>query len=60
MIDGTRDPVSGAHMIARYRELVPNPDVVTLDDVGHYPHVEDPRAVIAAFDAFHDRLASLH
>lgn len=58
LIDGLRDPVSGAHMVARYRELVPNADVVELPRVGHYPQLEDPDGVLAAFLAFHDRRAS--
>jgi pimeloyl-ACP methyl ester carboxylesterase len=52
VIDGAVDPVSGAHMAARYRELVPNPDVVLLDDVGHYPQVEAPAAVLRAYFDF--------
>lgn len=48
LIDGLLDPVSGAHMVARYRELVPRPDVVELPDVGHYPQLEAPEAVLAA------------
>jgi pimeloyl-ACP methyl ester carboxylesterase len=28
--------------VARYRELVPNPDVVELPGVGHYPQLEAP------------------
>jgi pimeloyl-ACP methyl ester carboxylesterase len=56
-IDGMLDPVSGAHMVARYRELVPDPDVVELANVGHYPQIEDPAAVRAAFLAFHARIA---
>jgi pimeloyl-ACP methyl ester carboxylesterase len=47
-ICGLRDPISGAHMAARYRELVPNPDVVELPTVGHYPQVEAPAPVEAA------------
>ena len=45
LIDGLVDPISGAHMVARYRELVPNPDVVELPGVGHYPQLEAPEAV---------------
>lgn len=55
LIDGALDPVSGAHMAARYRELIPNPDIVLLDHLSHYPHVEDPDAVLAPFLAFHSR-----
>ena len=41
-IAGLVDPISGAHMVARYRELVSNPDVVELAGVGHYPQLEAP------------------
>ncbi|RBO94136.1 alpha/beta fold hydrolase [Nocardia puris] len=54
LIDGALDPVSGAHMVRRYRELVPDPDVVELADVGHYPQVEAPQRTAAAFADFHD------
>ena len=40
LINGLLDPISGAHMVARYRELIANADVVELKDVGHYPQVE--------------------
>jgi pimeloyl-ACP methyl ester carboxylesterase len=55
VIDGAVDPVSGAHMAERYRELVPDPDVVLLEDVGHYPQVEAPDAVLAAYLEFVNR-----
>lgn len=48
VIDGLDDPVSGAHMVARYRELVGNADVVELPGIGHYPQVEAPDAVADA------------
>ncbi|WP_255450508.1 alpha/beta fold hydrolase [Skermania sp. ID1734] len=53
VIDGLLDPVSGAHMVARYRELIPDADVVELPQIGHYPQVEDPEGTISAFRAFH-------
>jgi len=52
LINGAADPVSGAHVAARYRELVPRPDVVLLDGIGHYPQVEAPERVLDAFLAF--------
>jgi pimeloyl-ACP methyl ester carboxylesterase len=55
LIDGPEDPVSGAHMAERYRELIPAPDVVLLDGIGHYPQLEAPRALADAFLAFVDR-----
>jgi pimeloyl-ACP methyl ester carboxylesterase len=55
VIDGVDDPVSGRHMVQRYRELVPNPDVVELPDIGHYPQLEASQAVLDAFFRFHQR-----
>ncbi len=55
LVNGTLDPVSGAATVARYRDLIPNPDVVVLNDVGHYPQVEAPGAVLDAFLAFVER-----
>jgi pimeloyl-ACP methyl ester carboxylesterase len=48
LINGPVDPVAGERIVARYRELVPNPDVVELPGVGHYPQVEAPGAVLSA------------
>ncbi|WP_194833285.1 alpha/beta fold hydrolase [Nocardia sp. XZ_19_369] len=53
LIDGLLDPVSGAHMARRYRELIPNPDVIELPKVGHYPQVEAPADTLSAFLDFH-------
>jgi pimeloyl-ACP methyl ester carboxylesterase len=58
LVNGPEDPVSGAHMVARYRELVPHPDVVVLDGIGHYPQVEDPDGVLRAWSAFVDRVVA--
>ncbi|NQD37154.1 alpha/beta hydrolase [Permianibacter sp. IMCC34836] len=48
LIAGMADPISGAHMVARYRELIPAPDVVELAGVGHYPQLQASAAVVAA------------
>lgn len=52
LVDGLDDPISGAHMVARYRALVARADVVELAGVGHYPQLEAPDAVVAAVLAF--------
>lgn len=52
LIDGGVDPISGAHMLARYRELVPNPDCVLLENIGHYPQTEAPDAVLRHYLEF--------
>ncbi|HAI74759.1 MAG TPA: alpha/beta hydrolase [Microscillaceae bacterium] len=54
VIDGAYDPVSGAHMVARYHELIPNPDTVLLPNIGHYPQVEAPEQVWQHFMAFQE------
>ena len=51
-INGPLDPVSGAMMVTRYRQIIPDPDVVVLHGVGHYPQVEAPEAVLKAFFSF--------
>ena len=55
-VNGPLDPVSGAAMVARYRQVIPDPDVVVLDGIGHYPQVEAPERVLEAFFAFIDRV----
>lgn len=59
LIDGPVDPNSGAHMARRYAEVIPNPDVVMLaDDIGHWPQLEAPDAVLTHFLAHIDRIAA--
>lgn len=58
LIDGGADPVSGAHLYAHYRELVPNADAVLLERIGHYPHTEAALEVFEAFDEFHQRIGT--
>ena len=48
LIAGMDDPVSGAHMVERYREFVPRADVVELPGIGHYPQWEAPERVAEA------------
>ena len=51
-INGLADSISGAHMAQRYQELIPNPDVVELEDIGHFPLIEAPQKVLQYFLAF--------
>ncbi|HAP59130.1 MAG TPA: alpha/beta hydrolase [Cytophagales bacterium] len=46
IIDGVVDPISGEHMVQRYEALIPNPDVVRLPGIGHYPQMEAPEEVL--------------
>ncbi len=56
LINGLDDPVSGRHALERYKELIPNADVVGLESIGHYPQVEAPGAVLSAFLDFHKKI----
>ena len=57
LIDGPIDPNSGRHMAQRYLEVIPNPDVVMLDDnIGHWPQIEAPDAVLEHFLAHIERV----
>lgn len=51
-INGAADPISGAHMAARFGELVPQGRLVLLQRIGHYPQCEAPQAVLDAYLAF--------
>ena len=52
LINGPDDPVSGKHMAERYRELVPEADIVLLEGIGHYPQTEAPQQVLNAYLEF--------
>jgi pimeloyl-ACP methyl ester carboxylesterase len=52
LIDGTDDPVSGTDIVRCWRAIVPDAAVVELDGVGHYPQIEAPERVLAAFREF--------
>jgi pimeloyl-ACP methyl ester carboxylesterase len=55
VIDGEVDPISGAHMVERYRELIPDADTVLLPGIGHYPQTEAPVQVLKHYLAFRER-----
>lgn len=48
---GMLDPISGAHMIERVHERIPRATVVELADVGHWPAIEAPEALLQALAA---------
>lgn len=52
LINGVADPVSGASIVRRWRELLPQASVHALGGVGHYPQLEAADHVLAAFRAF--------
>ena len=53
VINGPEDPVSGAHMVERFKEEVPGEHFFhSLPAIGHYPHTEDPDGVVKAYLRF--------
>ena len=58
VIDGAVDPISGAHMVRRYRELIERPDTVLLPAIGHYPQTEAPAQVLEHYLDFRDGVAA--
>jgi pimeloyl-ACP methyl ester carboxylesterase len=53
LINGSDDPVSGAHMVARFREVVGAQHFIReLPGIGHYPQLEAPQEVLAACRQF--------
>lgn len=52
LINGNYDPISGMQMVARFEELVNQPDTVSLPTIGHYPQTEAPETVLTHFLAF--------
>ena len=59
IINGPYDPISGKHMVDRYREVITNPDTCLLDaHIGHYPNLEDPENTLKCFFEFHRSLSA--
>ena len=53
LINGSVDPVSGAHLVKRYKELECRLDYLAeLGAIGHYPQVEAPQQVLTAYQSF--------
>ena len=48
LINGVDDPISGASIVARWRELLPDSKVIELSGVGHYPQWEAPEEAVQA------------
>lgn len=53
MINGSSDPISGAHMVTRFREVVGIQHFIReLAGIGHYPQLEATAAVLSAYQEF--------
>ena len=55
VIDGAIDPVSGKHMTDRFRSLITDPDIILLDEIGHYPQTEAPAEVLKYYYEFREK-----
>ena len=56
LIDGVKDPISGQHMVDRYRQLIADANVTELIELGHYPQIEDANAVTDAYLSFRESI----
>lgn len=54
-INGLADPVSGAHLVRRFREIMPHTDIIELVDIGHFPHFEVSTETLKYFLEFHQK-----
>ena len=52
LINGADDPISGEHMVRRYRELVTDKHIVSLAGIGHYPQLEAAEQVTVTLCRF--------
>ncbi len=52
LVNGGADPVSGAHVHAHWRQVLPQAGALLLPQIGHYPQTEAPAAVVEAALAF--------
>lgn len=49
---GMKDTAFQPYQLERWRSLLPHANVVTIDSAGHWPHEEEPAAVIDAVERF--------
>ena len=54
LVNGSADPVSGKHLVERFREVVPDQtNIVEMPGIGHFPHLETPGNFLENFLHFH-------
>jgi pimeloyl-ACP methyl ester carboxylesterase len=49
LINGLVDPISGRVMVNRYREIISENDIFTLEAIGHYPQLEAPDKMLVYY-----------
>ncbi|WP_422361672.1 alpha/beta fold hydrolase [Reichenbachiella sp.] len=52
LINGPEDPISGKVMVARFEEIISTQNIWLLDNIGHYPQVENPIEMLKAYFEF--------
>ena len=53
LINGSFDPISGAHLVVRYKELDCRLDYLAeYEEIGHYPHIEAPQRTVSSILEF--------
>ncbi|HQU81534.1 MAG TPA: alpha/beta hydrolase [Pyrinomonadaceae bacterium] len=52
-INGSADKVSGKHLVARFREVLPHQtDIIEYENIGHFPHFEIPDEIFKNYFEF--------
>lgn len=52
LINGKTDPNSGQHMAQRYKEIIPDPQIIEIDNCGHWTPWEKPLIVLNEIENF--------
>ena len=55
-IAGEQDPISGKHMLEHYKKTIPNARVQGFVELGHYPQIEDAKAITEAYLKFRKQI----
>jgi len=55
-IAGEQDPIPGKHMLEHYKKKVPNARVQGFVELGHYPQIEDAKAITFAYLNFRKQI----
>lgn len=55
-VNGLEDKVSGRHLVARFKEVLPHQkDIIEYENIGHFPHFENPAAILKNYFDFRDK-----
>jgi pimeloyl-ACP methyl ester carboxylesterase len=58
-INGLADPVSGKHLVERFRQILPHQtDIIELGHIGHFPHFEAPDTTLEKFFEFQNKISA--